>query len=128
MIDDTLKQYGISRKTGEAVLATLETIAQRGDKLPSSDVIDRAMTVLGKSPSDNDGISSGRPAQVYEIRSATEDRTHLVALYLDDIESGPVTDGKCSCKATTYCHHLLYALTMAEHDGYHLTTDREEKA
>lgn len=135
---DPLERYGVSPKIGAALHKTLERIAAReGSALPSSDVIAKALTVLGTNARDRDISHSVTPATVYKVPSSSRPgRHHMVVLYIRPWSKvitkkvkkpdgcGPIIDAECSCEATTVCSHLLVALTYAERDGYHLETGR----
>lgn len=138
MIDDPLRRYGVSPQIGQAAMNVLDAMAGRdGCDLPSSDIIGKALKVLGADPKDRGVSRNVAPAIVYRVRSASKPRrVHLVALYMEGLLAGKapglieippkIIDAECSCEATGVCFHMLVALTYAENDGYHLDTGREE--
>ncbi len=126
---DPLKRYGVSPKIGKALYAVLDAMAKReGCKLPSSDVIEGALKVLGADPRERGVSHRVTPATIYKVPSASKPgRMHMVALYMQGrMDRAKIIDAECSCEATTACRHLLVALTYAEHEGYNLETNREE--
>lgn len=84
MSEDTLRRYG------RAVMNVLDAMSRReGASLPSSDVIDKALKVLGADPRDRPILRNVAPAIVYRVRSASKPgRVHLVALYVRDERDG----------------------------------------
>lgn len=134
MSEDTLRRYGVSPQIGQAAMNMLYAMSRReGCDLPSSDVIDKALRVLGADPATRGVSHNVAPAIVYKVPSSSEPvRKHLVALYTqndgrswDGFTQPKIIDAECSCKATTTCWHLLTALTYAENDGYHLDIGRD---
>jgi hypothetical protein len=117
--DDLLAHYGLTPISARAATAVWDALEARGVALPSDDVIDKALSALGV---DEHGPRPVRAhTLVYKARSASEiDRTHTIILYRKSQRSSKIVDYECSCDARRLCWHILYSLSCAERDGYHL--------
>lgn len=113
-------RHNIPSETVQALHAALTRIIESDNiETPSHDVQRKALGIIG-----DPALYSGPwSALVYSVQGSA-DNPYRVTLYTatDDGVHSYVTNAECDCPAVVTCSHMIVALTLAERDGFPLST------